>query len=53
MGWEELQAVFVDQRADIEEDRRRPPERCPLDGALLQERDGIYHCPLGNWMWRS
>ena len=52
MPWEELDAVVREQLAEVEEDRREPPQRCPIDGELLEVVDGIYHCPLGNWTWR-
>ena len=53
MAWEQLDAIMREQRAETDEDRREPPERCPYDGALLEERDRIYHCPLGNYTWRA
>jgi len=39
---------------DIQRDERaKPLLECPYDGHVLEYRNGIYNCPLGNFRTRK
>jgi len=48
----ELLAMLKDERAIAAEERRKPPLACPYDGSPLEFRDGVYHCPFGDYTTR-
>lgn len=50
MGWEELEAIHREQAEIVRDEMRATPDRCPIDGAVLQLReDGVLNCPMGNY----
>lgn len=52
MGWEQLNAMIKENRAQAQRDTNEPPIACPIDGALLDvNQNGIRSCPLGNFRW--
>lgn len=51
MSWQQLKSILDDNRRFEREDRR-PPEACPIDGAVLDVHpDGRRNCPMGNYQW--
>lgn len=52
-GWDKLESAFRENAQEIERERKLKPQRCPHDGMLLEERDGIRNCPMGNYTWEG
>ena len=49
MSWETLRDI---RRENAQLEARAAalrPSTCPIDGSLLQERDGVLNCPMGNY----
>lgn len=54
MSWEQLKAILQTNRQETAEERRQPPETCPIDGTVLDVReDGVRNCPMGNFRWNG
>lgn len=51
MSWEQLGETQKINRQERQRDRQEPPLACPIDGELLDVRDGIRNCPMGNFRW--
>ena len=52
MAYENLLAIYQEQRQLIEYYRSNPVPTCPNDGTPLTQspgRPGIYHCPHDGW----
>ena len=50
-GWETLESILHQNAERAEWERQQPPERCPHDGEVLRERNGVRDCPWGNYTW--
>jgi len=51
MGWEQLKAILDINREDVARESSETPTACPIDGSLLDQRDGVRNCPMGNYRW--
>lgn len=52
MGWEQLRAIYDENRSQARREAAEPPVACPLDGAILNINPrGDRSCPLGNYTW--
>lgn len=51
MPWSQLrdiQRVNSERRAQEE---GQPPKDCPIDGGVLDERGGVWHCKFCGYVW--
>ena len=53
MGWEKHEAIERDNANQRKWERKQPPERCPIDGTILDVVGKVRHCPLGNYTWEG
>ena len=53
MSWEQLAAIFREQREEYDRARWEPPVACPNDGEPLIEVDGVLRCKFDGWTWQS
>lgn len=52
MPYEALISALLDNEQNADWEASQPPEYCPHDGTVLEEReDGVRHCPMGNYRW--
>lgn len=49
MGWDQLHAIIKESRKDAAEEARKKRVACPIDGTILEEKNGVLNCPMGNW----
>jgi hypothetical protein len=49
--WGGFKKIMDEARANAEEEKRKPPEACPLDGTPLEYHAGkaLWVCPMGNY----
>ena len=53
MPWEQLEATVDENRRQREWEAKQPPERCPIDGTILEKVGKVRHCPFGNYTWEG
>ena len=53
VSWWQLKGILDSAKAEIAADIALGPLSCPLDGELLEIRDGIRNCPMGNFRWEG
>jgi hypothetical protein len=51
MSSDQLKAILEVSRQDISWEASEPPTACPIDGSLLDVRDNVRNCPMGNYRW--
>ncbi len=51
MSWDQLTSISEEARETRQRELAEPPVACPFDGEPLDIKDGIRHCPLGNYEW--
>lgn len=50
MSFQQLQDIIDENKGGRESLEDQPLVSCPIDGELLDEgRNGVLHCPLGNY----
>ena len=49
MSWDQFLNILKQNRRDAEEEARKRRVACPIDGTILDEKNGVLNCPLGNW----
>jgi len=51
MSWQQLADIQNENREVNKAHVRQGPVACPIDGTLLEERDNVRNCPMGNFRW--
>ncbi len=51
MSWDQLQDIIATNKREQDRERREPPVACPIDGAILDIKNGVRNCPMGNYRW--
>ena len=51
MSWDQLKNILDENREVNRTAKQQPPAACPVDGTILEERRGVWNCPLGNYTW--
>ena len=49
VSWEDLQAILKEAREEALKERTKTLVDCPQCGTLLEWRDGIANCPMGDY----
>jgi hypothetical protein len=49
--WGGYRALMQEAREIAEEERKQPPQACPLDGTPLEfhPKKNVWFCPMGNY----
>lgn len=53
MSWEQLLNILKENREEARRQDAEPPVACPYDGEILDVRDGVRNCPMGNYRWEG
>lgn len=51
MSWEQLVDIAREAAAERAAEAARGPVACPNDGEPLEERNGVRHCPWGDYQY--